>query len=82
MLKTMLSCILIISVKSDILTQSDIVICDKTSSNPIDGDCDKKIVLLMQTDANQVSNYRYNNFYSNLELSQFNFKSSHSRIIL
>jgi hypothetical protein len=52
MFKTILTCLLLISVKSDILTQSDIVICDKTSSNSIDADCDKKIVLLMQTDAN------------------------------
>jgi len=52
MFKTILTCLLLISVKSDILTQSDIVICDKTSLNSIDADCDKKIVLLMQTDAN------------------------------
>ena len=52
MFKTILSFTLLISVKSDILTQSDIVICDKTSSNSIDADCVKKIVLLMQTDAN------------------------------
>ncbi len=38
--------------KADILTQSDIVICDKTSSNSIDADCEKKIVLLLQTEAN------------------------------
>jgi len=76
MFKTLLSCIFLISVKSDILTQSDIVICDKTSSNSIDADCEKKIVLLMKTDANQVTKYNLTNFYSNLVLSQFNFKSS------
>jgi len=47
MFKYLFSSIIIFSVKCDILTQSDIVVCDKTSSNTIDTDCDKKIVLML-----------------------------------